>query len=280
MRRLVLIAGLGLVASAASAQTPDSIAWRRYFPLAVGNAWEYLNEYDEGMGPNFGRPFFFTERYSVVARHVRSVDTLYALAVHVTEATARRPESRDTVWVRYDAARRAIVDADVALTRVWLLRFSNDLGLSQRAVSAFPFPSHFAARDVSRISGIGSRWVSDVGMLSGWSGQDGCPLCEFSRWRLVRATVDGRTYEVGEMSVGAERADVARGVTLHPSVTRTAVTLHLPLAATVEAFDVTGRRVLHLAADVGDVRLDVSAWAPGLYVVRAGRDTRRLVVAR
>ncbi len=39
--RYVALVALGFLASAAVAQPADTLDWKRYYPLAVGNLWEY-----------------------------------------------------------------------------------------------------------------------------------------------------------------------------------------------------------------------------------------------
>ncbi len=112
-----------------------------------------------------------------------------------------------------------------------------------------------------------------VGYMS--SNTSGVYSC--SSWTSLTYARVGST-EYGLAAVDAERTREVSRFSVHPSVTRTSATLWLPVATAVEAFDPLGRRVLRLEAQAGDVTLDVSAWMPGLYLVRAGGETRRLVV--
>lgn len=291
MRPLAVAAALGLLVLPAAAQTPDSVAWRRYFPLAVGNAWEYDHVDELPIGPNgTGGTYVWKHRLRVLAEHARQADTLYAVARDFVEREARRPPLRDTVWVRYDNARGAVVLADGggAFPYPFMLGLDAPLGgwrdvpihlpVRGRFQEAFPFPAPFVAKDVSSYI-YGSVYVADVGLLHAGGGCEPCSVFDgYQTWRLLRATVGRTTYEVGQTTVAAERPRTAEAMTLHPSVTRTAATLRLAAPSAVEVFDVTGRRVYRAEASAGDHRIDVSAWAPGLYVVRAGSETRRLVV--
>lgn len=102
----------------------------------------------------------------------------------------------------------------------------------------------------------------------------------FSR-RLVYARVSGVTY--GSNPVSGEsipEGSVGLAVSAYPNPARGVlnVSVALPEATSVrlEAFDALGRRVAEvdraLPAGTAEVRLDASAWAPGVYVVRAVTD--------
>ncbi|MGB3542818.1 hypothetical protein [Rubrivirga sp.] len=51
MKHVVFALGLGIATAAATAQPADSLDWKRYYPLAVGNIWEYHDA--EGFNDQF-----------------------------------------------------------------------------------------------------------------------------------------------------------------------------------------------------------------------------------
>ena len=100
---------------------------------------------------------------------------------------------------------------------------------------------------------------------------------EGSETTLVFARIDGETFGTpvaGEVDA-APMAAFALTAAPNPTAGPLSLALTLPAAQTVavEAFDVLGRRVWQQRAALGagpqTVAVDASAWAPGVYVVRA-----------
>lgn len=81
-----------------------------------------------------------------------------------------------------------------------------------------------------------------------------------------------------------EAGRLALSVAPNPATSRLGISVEGPGLRTLEAFDVLGRRVLSRElADPRTIEVDVSAWAPGLYVVRVegeGESASRRVVVR
>ena len=102
----------------------------------------------------------------------------------------------------------------------------------------------------------------------------------------LRFTTDLRPVAT-EARPDADEAPAAEPFALFPNPSAAHVTVQLAPGsepARVEAFDVLGRRVatLHDGPVAGPMRADVSAWPPGVYLVRVVREgraeTRRLTV--
>ncbi len=104
------------------------------------------------------------------------------------------------------------------------------------------------------------------------------PVGDFQTSRFVFARVRGVEYGVRPVA-GESGADPAEALALTAAPNPTSGALRLTLAVpeaqtvTVEAFDALGRRVwqqtVARGAGVQALDVDASAWAPGLYVVRA-----------
>jgi hypothetical protein len=123
--------------------------------------------------------------------------------------------------------------------------------------------------------GINPYYVAGIGYAGDTPGY--CTGCErnltYARVRLD----DGSFYEIGERyAVASEGAPDAGTLTLSagPTPTTGALTLRLggsvAEVVTLEVFDALGRRVwVRGVAGRSSVPVDASAWAPGLYIVRA-----------
>ena len=122
-------------------------------------------------------------------------------------------------------------------------------------------------------------WLAGFGE-SGWYSRPDCPGCITTLEYVRRVEPSGVVTEFGtRVPVASEAAPGASVFALaaapNPTAGPLSLSLTLPEAQTVrlEAFDALGRRVWHLEAPLGAgpqrVAVDASAWAPGLYVVRA-----------
>ena len=77
---------------------------------------------------------------------------------------------------------------------------------------------------------------------------------------------------------GPDAAGALRVLSVTPA--RDRLRLAVGGAGEVEAFDALGRRVARVAARAPTVTLDVTRWAPGVYVLRGGAETLTVTVAR
>lgn len=103
-----------------------------------------------------------------------------------------------------------------------------------------------------------------------------------STWTLRYAVVDGQTYGANPVAGEAEPDAATGGIRVYPVPSRSAVTVEVAEAASVEVLDALGRRVATGEAAAGrPLRLDVSAWPAGVYVARTDAgESVRIVVAR
>ncbi|MEM1116104.1 MAG: T9SS type A sorting domain-containing protein [Bacteroidota bacterium] len=261
---------------------PDPTPPWMYYPLAVGNVWEY-EVFDPG-----GAPVSFTRRALVS-------DSTVASTPYVVE-TLRRLQPGG-VWG--DVDRTELLRFDSTSGRIVSLTESGDewpvscpLGadfhayieddpLGCRDASANPFAPNQKAFSRGAMGSI--VYQRGVGP---W--QD---TGSSSELRLSYARV-GNLERGTPYPVAADDApNSARlGVRLSPNPASGPVAVRLALAeaaaVTVEAFDALGRRVARTEAvlPAGPQRLDLdaAAWVPGLYVVRvtAGGATASGTVVR
>ncbi|HLT47375.1 MAG TPA: T9SS type A sorting domain-containing protein [Rubricoccaceae bacterium] len=295
-----------LLAAPALAQdpVPDTTAAWRYFPLQIGNVWEY----DEAW-------WLYPAFYRYVSIEEVVADTLIENEVYFVIETTRVQTVPEPLppeiyfdFVRFDTLASTLVwrnprplwggcrfdedfpaDPEVGreikcplddLTGVLLYGGYNQLVEIDDDVVAT------AVKDYHRsFHGVwlNTRFGANIGLIYESSGEG------HSVDRTLRyARVGGVEY--GEPSGVANEPDVpgsGLAVTAYPNPSRSSVTLDLaapsPQAAMVEVFDALGRRVYagaHAVNGAARVRLDASRWAPGVYVVRATAEDGARATAR
>jgi hypothetical protein len=280
---VVLLAVLGLSAQA-------QIDPLRYRPLAVGDVWVYETRVNGVL--------------LAYLSHQATADTTIGGAPYVlVETTLRFAGSPSDSRCRAALA----VQVDGSVERVYLGGEISETGcawhlveplaegaVSEEAPDTFTIGATTYTFDAVRTTHATGyvnantpyekdRWfATDVGLVQYLYVQ--CPVigsgCTYvaNLEELAFASVGGQVY--GENPVATEDDPVEGtdlSLTATPNPARDAIRLRLALpeagAVRVEAYDVTGRRV-H-AADLGarpagasTATVDVSRWAPGLYVVR------------
>ncbi len=289
--------------------TPDAADSSSYYPLAVGNEWEYRE--------------FIMQQGTTWLRRVITRDTVISGVAYVERQTYRvdgpvsdwgEPEVQ---FLRFDEERGRVVEwqndgVERAVTCPLDAAFNEiiacvgeedffDLGLGPVGiVSGYPEASEVAVGD-DRVPIASSKVFYDlsVGYSDGPSpGGYGTGLgrlpkgsfCFFSGCyedltflRLVGD--DGSVREYGaRYAVAGEDAPDALLLTLrampNPTPGPLAVTIEQADASvvTVEAFDVLGRRVWYhdapLVAGRLQIEVDARAWAAGTYVLRARSGSR------
>jgi hypothetical protein len=289
---------LPLASAAQPAVVPDTLDWRRYFPLAVGNAWEY--------GVSEGGPPFW---------HVEVIDTFstdewdyFVLRDHFSYLYVF-----DSL-VRYDSLPHLVfvktAEEDTLAAPRHSARFSPGLSawfdLSAAFGDTLAYPPSLAdgAYEPYYVDGGYDRRVSgslDVAALKcfclGAFGQDACRVAEWGECYAADVGFVGggslqsswiRYARVGEFEWGerlftGSEGELASGLpfrveAVYPNPARGWVTLSVgldaPASVRVTVYDLAGRLVRALdAADLGPgahrIALDASALASGVYVARA-----------
>lgn len=295
MRYLVIV--LTLIGGAAVAQEPDPLDPAGYFPLAVGNEWEYAFDLDrpasparpesesrteyvrlrvvaDGLGPEGGRFALVSERFSDVG-DLLSRDTT---GVAFDPETASVRAFGGWTAYPYDPSDFAF-DLDYPLGGY--APDSSDFwhGASRIPEGAIddtlpPFLSGVDPAETKAFESLmhGVRAVHGLGLVGGWFSPDGCSsFCDEDTWILTYAEVDGVTY--GARAVGVEAPPVARAAAsldVSPNPSRSWVRVGGE-GARVDVFDALGRRVLtHATLPHEPARMSVSMLPPGVYVVHRG----------
>jgi len=308
MRRVLLLA---LLASTVAAQTsePDTLDPRGYFPLAVGNAWEYRDVYFVPASPRQTADSTHVEHvhYRIVGEGAGAEGDRYVL-VHETYYQTGALASRDTVLVRYDSTTASVVGNVRQWDGSWgeapspwfascLVPPAGDGGCpsgggawaasySQNA-HEWPLPlfpegtQGLQARTYFNLGGDEALAIHGVGFVRGSWFPDGCWIfCSTREWDLTYARVDGRVYGAHAIGVEASHPEAVR-LAVYPNPAGSSVTVEVPRepGTAVTVYDVRGRAVLTAPVPPGGVvRLNVGTLPAGVYVVRAGERVGRLVV--
>ncbi len=291
MRGTLLLLVAALVTGAAHAQTPDPIEPARYYPLAVGNVWEYRDRY----WPNT----------TVISRREIVRDTVFN---GQTYWVASFRESRDggplgvpflELPIRFDPETSRLVFNQCSgdlLSNPSFCSFAAPIGLNQTCegyaidvrwgldqtviLSDGTHIAVVALKDY-QASGGGFRelYAADVGYIYYFGPDHGD-----THW-LRYARIGGVEYGT-PFAVSAEAPAPDARLELNTRGRRLVLTAHDAAPVRVDLFDTLGRHVatLHDARLDGERVLDLPALSAGLYIARAiqgaARASVRVVVAR
>lgn len=306
MRRGVWITLLCTV-SGSSAALAQEVDWKRFYPLEVGDTWEYTYEKERCWTHP---PDSCTMQIEVVVRRAVTGEveieglTFAEVAVEVLDPITLEPGCEATYGVRLDEETVQIeVEAVSGTCNAAFSAFEEMVALTGGTVYDDEFEIGGLPYDLAVLSSRSEPTAFDE--LYTWYGRDvgllvlrdvthvaGSGLNTYERLVLQYAEVGGVVY--GQPVVSNESPALSNGAlaaTLYPNPARDHVSLSLEGTASeraeVEVFDVLGRRVLYRdkgvqAAGLRQHRLDLSGIPAGLYVVRATAEsgattTRRLV---
>ncbi len=249
---------------------PDPTPPEAYYPLAVGNEWQYEDCVQEGGVCNISHEYVrrTVERETVVAgtRYFVEVERRYTTASVPLGQSERLLRFAGATLVRRDGASDVPVscplDADFDATVDCGTYFGGGIVAAQRLPTVKEYQ---IAGDLSE------RFTAGIGLVHRQFWTSPFTL-RFAR--VGGAVVFGSAIVAGETDA-APAAVLTLRATPNPTAGALVLTLTLSEAKTVavEAFDALGRRVWQqnavLTAGSQTVAVDASAWAPGVYVVRA-----------
>jgi hypothetical protein len=273
----------------------DTLDWRRYFPLSVGNEWHYVESWDSLYDPEVRRTrqhvwrivsdtLIDNRQYFNMMMTVFEEDTLLSgpNLVHI-----RYHDEFDHVVVREQEEDMLFEEVPCGLSAPFGHGWHRCAGIDDRVVEFAVGVEHeveltFGTESVRipqmKIFGTlvsATYMYSDIGMGSFSAGS----WAESYGWGLRFAQVDGRTY--GQRVISNEPAlplaDGFRVVSIYPNpvANRATIEYSAPSAGpvTIEVFDMLGRKVLEIQpADSGigtrRLEMDFSGLTAGMYVVR------------
>lgn len=265
---------------------PDPTPPADYYPLEVGNEWIY---YYASFGPDGSGAFYIRRR---VLREETVDGQRYAVDQQCTyDIRAANPTwvCEAEQFVRYDPATTNVLRRGGGGEFLEYCKLGADFdaavvcepsGLSTRYVDYGTGPVTIGGVSYTVASVKGQATLANVppAALIAGIGPGAPPVGAFQESRFEFARVRGVEY--GVRPVAGEAGAVPSGslaLSASPNPTDGPLALALTLpeagAVTVEAFDALGRRVWQttaaLSAGAQTLAVDASAWAPGVYVVRA-----------
>ncbi|MEZ4702793.1 MAG: T9SS type A sorting domain-containing protein [Rhodothermales bacterium] len=288
---------MALLLSAGAAQGQiirDTLDHRRYFPLAVGNEWQY-----EGHGFASAIPFY--ERKRVVADTLVGDRRYFRYVVEGFDHSMVLIRTH-TAWLRYNAAGAVVAFADpgedtmaIDSTLFWYHKDfgdSVDAEFGARAIVEGRYDTTVfigtTVVPVAAVKYLGERvpfvpFVSEV-IAAGFG------LVSYQYWDgdeagLTYARIDGRTYGVPAIHVGYEQPahplPATHILSLFPMPAGETVTIGYALradhGATIDVIDLLGRTLITGPISAGSASLseksiDVSPLRGGTYLVRLTDD--------
>lgn len=300
MRTLFLLS-LTFVLSATVPVVAQDTDWQRYYPLEVGDTWDY----------RYNRSWCFVDECEFSERFDRrtvlgeiEIDGVPYAEVEVSKINPATgaAECTATVALRLNEATEMVEEGgggsscgfyapelDVPLTigtpHVDDVTIGG-IGYSLSVRSEYVYLSNDQMEEGEVV------FAEDVGLVSSGLYSDFGPGHSFTAYTLVYAEVGGVVYGASPVANEGDIAPAAFALgAVYPNPFRSSVTLSLdlptPERVTLAVFDVLGRRVLERDLGVqpaGTSRhtIDGTALTPGIYFVRAatasGRSAARRIV--
>ncbi len=295
MNRITLISTLLILwwIPPLQAQIPDLLDARGYFPLALGNSWEYEHVLERPATTD--RPSDASEtrfeRYTVVA--LRDDDNPDDFALVYSEwSPTRELLTLDTVYVRFDLQSSSISGDRLP----GILSFLRCLGSPFFPIKPIPtscwpnvltsvvfIPELFGAEATLSKQLSSFVWVVElvhgVGAVHAAGGCEPCgPLDDRDTWRLAYARVAGESFGASVVTTEPDARDQVAASSVYPNPARDWVVVTGIPGTRVSIFDILGRKKRQEGIDSGGrVRIEVSSLSPGIYVVVSGNGTQLLV---
>ena len=303
---LVAVIVAVLLIHPAGAQTPDTLDARGYFPLAMGNEWEYHHHEDRPMGPRRAQDesFTFYVQHRITSDGLGpSGDTFEMVTKTFSEESVL--ESSVTKHVRFDESTGSVVTRHTRVdgTEVevqypdFACNLSAPYGINTDGVDCWIQVDSTEVSDLPLFEGRESvngkmfiDYISNavavhgVGFVIGGWAPDGCSYwCDSGRWSLTYAQVDGAQF--GARAVTSDRQLEAQSseLALYPNPSVGRVTVHPGDGPTgdirIEVFDALGREVWSTPPfSRSPSQLELGHLPAGLYVVRVGTQSSRLIL--
>jgi len=275
-----------------------------YFPLAVGNLWEYEHELYRPQTES--RPVDQSrtahEVYRIVSSSVEQ-DTLWYTIEFTEWGSSDLIVERDSVRVRYDEESESVVGGAEYL----LLGLPRCLDLPPGMHDGSECWTNVGTGDLLDRNLFGAEtvpiksfstilWsfdaVAGVGIVTGGGGCEPCnPLDDRDEFTLRFARIEGSEY--GARIIGREEAAEIpdpRTFSVYPNPTRGLIQLEGVAGGAgagargafhedrLEAFDLLGRRVLDARLTGSGQEVDLGSLPAGIYLLKVGEQSTTVVV--
>jgi hypothetical protein len=290
---LVAAAFLLVGASPAGAQEADTLDAARYLPLEIGNVWEYKRVAYRPRSPlrDVDSSFVNYERYAIIGTETIGDTVFHRLDLQIRDQDGTFLQ-RDTSLIRYDASTggmdargNAGIFADIACLDAAI---GENYGVDCPYVVTLhegdfiPLFDDEQTRWFKQYFSFGFEYIlaHEIGPVMFGPVCEGCSvMSDDDGWALIYARVDGVEYGQAVVSVESPmRIPMVPTLQVYPNPASD----HVNVSAAsnrLDVFDLLGRRVAEVKVAAGDrIRLDVSTWPRGAYIVYSGEQSRVLIV--
>ncbi|SRR5690606_25479729 len=291
-RTLLAVALTCFLVYSGRAQDPDTLDPRGYFPLEVGNTWEYAHDLYRPVTVDRPQDESETllERHHILRSYNEGDTTFYDLLLRVQKEDGT-PVSVDVYKVWYDSAEASVRGPSIIS---WLRCLDAPYGTSDPTPSeCWPFvgrdevydPDFFgteATVEVKTFSSFvyGMTVKHGIGVLSAGGGCEPCsPFDDSEYWTLKYANIGGRSYGAVILAVDGPPTSDGRQLAVYPNPISGTATIETEGKGQVEVFDILGRKRASVESEAGGkVQLDFGEFPAGLYVLRHAGQFRAVVV--
>lgn len=261
-------------------QEPDTLDPAGYFPLEVGNIWEY----EHLINIPFSDPEFELryERYTVVDSLLS--DTLFYDIYFEELDSTLRPIQYDTLRVWFDTELSGLNGPELPGILYWPRCLDDDYYLSEPSEcwvwidrdDVGPNELFAEPREVKQFQ----QYYFTLEVLHGVGIVSSGPFCEpcgifdsKNNWSLRFARVGGQI--TGAKIVGIKSHEPARlSIDVFPNPVRYQLNIVGSPADRIEVFDITGRLVKETFLNSnGASRILMSSFRTGIYLVRVGNES-------
>lgn len=270
---------------------PDSLDWHGYFPMQVGNVWEYTH--------SLYRPRTSTrpedesevrlERHHIISSEARGDTVVYSL-VYQERTEENVPISRDTLDLWYDEASASVVGRSVLPGVLdWLRCLDLPFGALDIPADCWWWTQASEVQVFGEVEAstkgfytivYGFEAVHDLGVVSGGGGCEPCsPLDDTDYWSLKYAEIKGTKYGTVIVSTQQDAIPETSGLETYPNPTAGVLNVVSHEGKDVVVYDILGRLVLRASLEPsGKATVDMSPFVRGVYVVTVGSRSRTVVV--
>ena len=309
---IIALAWMMVVCGVVHAQTepiPDTLDWRGYYPLQVGNEWEYVTD-------NFPMPEVHYDRLHIVGDTLIKGVAYYIQRSRRYNANVEPTGEATSTYLRYDTTLKTIVVRPRNAQDAWgeetayLVECELDVAFNQEYVCYSGLLLHISGEycgegwcnrfagdsiDVAatkhfNFGGPGITLVHGIGEIGGqFEGS-------YAGRYLIYARIDEVVYGKSEVRTSSEEETSApMSATLAdvypvPFSDVLYAEIHTPAGqpTTVEVFDAIGRRMwterIAGQGQVQRVRISQEDWGAGVYIVRVrgakSSDVQAVILAR
>ena len=264
-------------------QMPDTTDASRYFPLQIGNIWEYRHVIDDPFDPEAGTRF---ERYTVV--DIILSDTADFVILYEEFDDALLPLRTVTAHVAMDSTFSLVGDLLPGLLDL-LRRLDADFYSSSLESWLVVEPGTSGPNAVFDSSTVTKRFETysyvlevarDIGIVAAGPFCEPCgSLTRTRNYNLRFASIDGQVFGARVASTNPNHMTSRTALNVFPNPTTRTLNIQTSPRDKVLLYDILGRLVREYSADSqGRVHTIVDGLSKGTYLVRSANQSSLVVI--